>query len=55
MERVFIRLDIIGEFDEIFACTEIGTSKSNTDIFFATAGYVKGLTKNAWFFKMYSM
>lgn len=51
VERALERLDVIGYFNSIFTCTEIGAGKEKPDIYLAAAEHMGSLPKDIWVFE----
>lgn len=50
-EKALKRLDVMGYFDRIFTCTEIGAGKDKPDIYYAAAEYLGALSREIWVFE----
>ena len=51
VEGALKRLNIRNCFDRIFTCTEIGSGKTNPDIYLAAAEFMKTFPKDTWVFE----
>lgn len=51
VEAAFERLGILGFFNKIFTCTEVGAGKTSPDIFFAAAAYLDMEPEQIWVFE----
>jgi HAD superfamily hydrolase (TIGR01509 family) len=51
VERALERLNVMGYFDRIFTCTEIGAGKVKPDIYLAAAEFMGTFPKDTWVFE----
>jgi len=51
VETALERLDVMGFFERLFTCTEIGAGKGKPDIYLSAAEYMKTLPKDTWVFE----
>lgn len=51
VESALKRLKVIGCFDRIFTCTEVGAGKTEPDIFLEAAEYMGTLPRETWVFE----
>lgn len=51
VETALERLDVMGSFERLFTCTEIGAGKGKPDIYLLAAEYMRTPPKDTWVFE----